>query len=309
MRVIIEGPNGAGKTTLAKKLADVLGLNYHREARNYDQSGSGLEYYVKTIESLGTNLVIDRFHLGEVVYPELFNDHRTPLTAGMQHMLERRLLSETQATILVMVCANMAQIELAFKQRGDLFNSGFSMFEMQLFKDSYKRSLLPRTRAYRSEPINYSVDMVVQFLAEVNDWWHEFDNESQGLRSWALNSELSHVVVVGDQRNENKIISNRAFFDGDEHGCSVFLHNAIAETKAPHLYYLTNSIKTDGRLISTEEIISQNPSKIIALGVDAYERLSRIMPKTVIKKVKHPQYLKRFQNIDGMSYLVEALTV
>jgi deoxyadenosine/deoxycytidine kinase len=86
--LILEGPNGCAKTTLAKQLAAFFELPYVKESKP-DQPG--FQYYLERAKELGP-CVLDRFHLGERVYPQLKNDGRVPLERWQQHEIERVLL-------------------------------------------------------------------------------------------------------------------------------------------------------------------------------------------------------------------------
>lgn len=68
MITIVEGCDGTGKTTFAKNLAKINNLKYlHAEkpTTNYWYTE-----YLKPVNS--TNMVLDRWHLGEIVWPEIY---------------------------------------------------------------------------------------------------------------------------------------------------------------------------------------------------------------------------------------------
>lgn len=77
MILVIEGPNGAGKTTLAGEIIAATGkptrLIHNSQSeeplRDYvNQGRQALEDHVK-----GTSTIIDRFNVGEQVYPQVFD--------------------------------------------------------------------------------------------------------------------------------------------------------------------------------------------------------------------------------------------
>ena len=76
MIVIIEGCDGTGKTTLAKKIAKKFKLKYLHESA---PPKPGYEYYAEKALTLPNNCVVDRFHLGECVYPRIKKGKRYPL--------------------------------------------------------------------------------------------------------------------------------------------------------------------------------------------------------------------------------------
>lgn len=69
MITIIEGADATGKTTMAKYLASKTNATYlhasHPTSSNY------IDEYIKPINSL--NMVLDRWHIGEVIWPTIYN--------------------------------------------------------------------------------------------------------------------------------------------------------------------------------------------------------------------------------------------
>ena len=69
MITIIEGVDGTGKTTFAKRLALQNNADYLHADKPTQKSWH--EEYVTPITS--TNMVLDRWHLGEMVWPIIYN--------------------------------------------------------------------------------------------------------------------------------------------------------------------------------------------------------------------------------------------
>lgn len=65
MNIILEGPDATGKSTLANKLIDKYNMQYSHFP------SADLETHLNALDS--TNTVFDRFHIGELVYPEIYN--------------------------------------------------------------------------------------------------------------------------------------------------------------------------------------------------------------------------------------------
>lgn len=69
MITIIEGVDGTGKTTFAKRLAAERGATYLHADKPITRS-----WFTEYIEPLShKNIVCDRWHLGEIVWPQIFN--------------------------------------------------------------------------------------------------------------------------------------------------------------------------------------------------------------------------------------------
>lgn len=68
MITIIEGVDGTGKTTFAKRLAEERGAMYLHADKPVTKS-----WFTEYIEPLSRkNIVCDRWHLGEIVWPTVF---------------------------------------------------------------------------------------------------------------------------------------------------------------------------------------------------------------------------------------------
>ena len=80
MIIILEGPNGVGKSSLAKNLSALLGIPYRKENK---PDRPGFQYYLERAKTLD-DVILDRFHLGERVYPQIKQDGRVPLERWQQ---------------------------------------------------------------------------------------------------------------------------------------------------------------------------------------------------------------------------------
>lgn len=70
MLIIIEGPDNTGKTTLARRLQDVFSLEYIHCSK--PKTDNPFQEYCDLIEGIQKPTVIDRAHLGEYVYSQLW---------------------------------------------------------------------------------------------------------------------------------------------------------------------------------------------------------------------------------------------
>jgi len=83
-RLIIEGSDGTGKTTVAKRIAEQIGAHYiHAGAPT---AGSIEDEYLAPLLDLGDGpVVIDRWQLGEWIWPDLFE--RESLYQDWEHLV------------------------------------------------------------------------------------------------------------------------------------------------------------------------------------------------------------------------------
>ena len=70
-KVIIEGPEGAGKSTLVNYIIENCGLTNIVHSNNLTKND--FEYHLGLLTS-DNYAVYDRFNLGEIVYPTIFNE-------------------------------------------------------------------------------------------------------------------------------------------------------------------------------------------------------------------------------------------
>jgi len=67
--IIVEGPDMIGKTWLANKLVFELNtLGYPVQYAHMSKPPQGFDYYWGYVNMMRRNVVMDRFHLGEIVY-------------------------------------------------------------------------------------------------------------------------------------------------------------------------------------------------------------------------------------------------
>lgn len=164
MIIVIEGCDGTSKTTLAHKLALELNLKYTKENKPlYD----GFNYYLD--RSLDTNLdsnILDRFHLGEYVYPQIkLQENRKPLTFEQIHLIENVLLSK--GTILILADTSKDFILNTFRTRGEeyVFENEVDQI-VQLFNEVYDKSILPKIKYDVTDPTSY--EQILKFIKNNN---------------------------------------------------------------------------------------------------------------------------------------------
>ena len=74
MRIILEGPDASGKTQTANTLLEKYGFN--KILKYSKDDANDFEYYNNLLESDFDKVIFDRFHISEMVYPEIY--HREP---------------------------------------------------------------------------------------------------------------------------------------------------------------------------------------------------------------------------------------
>lgn len=102
--IILEGIDAAGKTTLAKKLKNKYNMNI---INSTSKTRNDLGYHLDLLD-YQKNIVFDRFHFGEVIYPIIYN-RDGKLTEEEFHQINRRIIDNNDL-LIIFVCSNMSII-------------------------------------------------------------------------------------------------------------------------------------------------------------------------------------------------------
>lgn len=114
MNIILEGPDAVGKTTLAEKLKKKYNMqiiNSTAKTRN------DFAYHIDLLD-YQNNTVFDRFHIGEMVYPEVYS-RPGKLSLDEFHKINQRIIDNNDI-LIVFICTNMDIISERLIARGEL---------------------------------------------------------------------------------------------------------------------------------------------------------------------------------------------
>ena len=113
MNIILEGPDATGKTTLAEKLRDKFGMTIHHST---SKTRNDLHYHIDLLD-YSNNVVFDRFHIGEMVYPEIY--HRPgKLTIDEFNEINKRIIDNNDL-LIVFTTSNINIINDRLIERGE----------------------------------------------------------------------------------------------------------------------------------------------------------------------------------------------
>lgn len=149
MITIIEGSDGTGKTTFAQKLADRHNATYLHAS--HPTSLNWFEEYIHPIKT--DNMVLDRWHVGEVVWPiiygrpSLFNDE----TFDQCNWELARLGAQ-----LIVLTRSEDAIADELLSRGEEKEIEFVLFSRSLFIQAYNQVKYLNKKIIQSEAIKCS---------------------------------------------------------------------------------------------------------------------------------------------------------
>lgn len=138
MNVILEGLDAAGKTTLAEKLRDKYGMSI---IHSTTKTRNDLSYHIDHLD-YQNNVVFDRFHFGEYVYPIIYG--RPAKVAEDEFDIINRRIIDNNDMFIVFVTSDMSIINERLIARGeedylpemDAQNTHFTEFANK-FKNTY----------------------------------------------------------------------------------------------------------------------------------------------------------------------------
>lgn len=114
MNIIIEGTDGTGKSTLAKHLQENFNLKYQHSSSETDNN---FEYHFELLDS-NEDVVLDRFQLGEIIYPMFTPDRESKITLSQAVMLSR--MEDTLTIILY--ASDTSILKDRLHERGELYS-------------------------------------------------------------------------------------------------------------------------------------------------------------------------------------------
>lgn len=114
MNVIIEGPDATGKSTLANYINNTYGMRVHHSTSKTRND----YYYHADLLDYCENTVFDRFHIGEMVYPELY-DRAGKLSNDDFYHISKKII-DNHDMLIILYSSDMSVLNSRFIDRGEL---------------------------------------------------------------------------------------------------------------------------------------------------------------------------------------------
>lgn len=307
MLVIVEGPDCARKSTLVDALARELEREYPHDSvevrRAAAPSGHPLDEYVTPLLDYrphgGRHVLCDRWHLGEVVYPAVF-DRATRLDPAVLAYVE--LFLRSRGALLVVVTPPVDELLRCLRTRGDpLVDERQLVVAREGFVDAATRSSLP---------LIWLKDEVV-----AHELTYAVISEALTYASLAASPRLDDFVTYVGDVAPRTILLGDVRRTGSEPGD---LRPAFMPYPATSGHYLLRAFAADARFPGARVGLANAcdvddvralvarlaPREVVALGANAARAVAgaRLGGWAAERRAPHPQYWRRFRHHDLAEY-------
>jgi len=303
--IIIEGTDGSGKSTLAQSIADAI-----RDANPNDTvvtlhagppepNSHPLDLYERPLlnyrPGTGHHLILDRWHIGEWIYPEVFGRPTLADTAAWRHI---DLFLQSRGAILIHATPPVQTIVANIRKRGDDL---VKVRQLQGIHAAYSAMV----RASHLPKIRYTVLGNPFVPGEAIRFARWAEGQVQPLRPFVtyVGRHRPRGLLLGDVRHELRDQARQLSPDETrEYGPAFGPYLATSgHFLLSHLPYdlfrsgigLANACDVD----NAEELWEAlGRPATVALGKNA----ARCAPWA--RQVEHPQYIRRFHHKSGAAY-------
>lgn len=305
--IVLEGADGVGKSSLARELHTHPDLpNCRLIHKGPPETDHLLREYLADIawyradQPQLSNVVCDRWHLGELVYPLLQRGRETLATRETLAYLQLWLLS--RGALLVHVEADTTVVyRRRTERRESVVNSATINSELELFLRAFDLSH-QRKLSVRTDSGVSTSDLVKHVLLQaVSEMLHV--SPLAQFTSY-VGPRVPDVLLVGDERgparfdygNFTTAFAPLPATSGD------FLLRALPDgLLCTSRVGITNANDAND-VLALWDTLSQPP--VVALGRKAYDGCVRsgLTDATLVGSVPHPQYIRRFHHSRRTDY-------
>lgn len=304
MLIIIEGPDGSGKSTLARDLVKEIESRHPGHSVELLHAGPPtrhpLDEYLRPLTSYrpgeGHHIVLDRWHIGERVYPQV-RGRPTQLDDQSWWSIESYL--RRLGAVVIRCTPPPLENEITLKARREYEHLAELPTVQRLFTDVYVTCHLPMyTYAWRID----DREMAIEGAA-----YHEHEVTKLNPFVTYLGAPRPTALLLGDVRHNYEKMKPGTAYE------SVALDPAFVPFPATSGHYLLGALDDVG--LSRRGIGVANACDIddpvvlwhrldyppvVTLGRNAERRLRGTQVK--YESVPHPQYIRRFHHRERAEY-------
>lgn len=293
MLIVLEGVDGAGKSTLGDALERRISkLHPHDEVRRFHKgppTAHAINEYLRPLAHYrpgqGRHWILDRWHLGEWVYPRLLNRSST-MDWPVFHAIELFL---TKLGASGVYCRQFTDAyQSVYAQRGEDI-SRLSETE-KLFDE------VPTALPFMQYNWQSSVSATVDDIITSSTYWEKRALDSGSLVTYTGAQRYARYLLVGDRRVDYDATHptggslDPAFLPLPSTS-GHFLFRALANTPLRAQFGLVNANDVDELDQLPSDLLAPEHS-VVALGRNASKQLTKLDIRHAV--VPHPQYVRRF---------------
>lgn len=308
MLIILEGPDGSGKTFLAERLMSRIEAAQpgapspeYIHKKKPDQPTFLAEYLEPIADYLprsGRTLILDRWHIGELIYPEMTNRQTLASFAEFRYL---EMFLRSRGALIVHVDTPIQRILEIIDQRPERDPLEERVLEQHAeFTRALEVTNL-RTITYQREQDTGSdthLDLIIAYAAAV-----ELDTPRVKDNPTYVGPVRPNVVLVGDQRNIRAgSFEYPTAFVPQTATSGLFLMDALPKHWLKHgLVGFINAneghpIDIFSSPIDLDVAIKTPKPQWVVLGREAEKTLRNSSELPYFGVVPHPQYIRRFHH-------------
>jgi deoxyadenosine/deoxycytidine kinase len=291
--VIVEGPDCAGKSTLVERLAKRIGntTTFHKGPPTRHPVIEYAEDLLDYRPGTGLNIICDRWHWGERVYPEVL-DRSSQLDLAAWRWIEMFLRS--RGALVVRLDPDLQLLKTRLAERGDDTVAEEMLHGIVCgYRKTAYASMLPIATCYPDESfIDTQLDQIIDRARE-----HENSTHHLNLLHTYVGPPRPDFLLVGDVRVTAYRQTKWPAFGPLPATSGRFLLNALSGPRVPRFGIINaNDVDDIGK---AHALLNYTPA-VIALGINAHETLAGHGIRH--GAVPHPQYVRRFHHMYAEQY-------
>lgn len=303
MLTIIEGIDKTGKSTLAAEINKLLGggaqiIHASKPVKHpLDEYEVDLATYEPAVME---HLILDRWHLGETVWPAIYN--RDSLYDDAMHThVELFLISRGALLIL----AEGRESAITERITADDYFLPAQVPEILLrFKTAAKRSLLHRVSYdFEREDVD---SFAFQVLRAAYGLEYEVSRVHAITSNW-IGYPRPLILFVGEQTKS--VEANGIPFVPYSTTSGHHLLEAVASSKTfRHPVAFTNALTPSGEPEKLRALwAAMNRPRVVAMGNVAHDALKKLDMRHGV--VPHPQYMRRFHHARDFAGMIDRASI
>lgn len=300
MLIILEGPDGAGKTSLAEEIKKVIAKRWPTHKIEIWKKGPPISHPLNEYEwplldykpNAKHHIILDRWHVGEWVYPSYLNRDSFADIALWRHI---EMFLQAKGAVMCHVSGHPDHLQRVIAQRGDaLIPPHFIRGITQTYGRWMSTSRLPQVAATRPDKASITAHTLVG-----KGHIQEQRYETMSRYTTVIGSYRPNILFLGDVRNRVNERDPRT---------PVFM--PYLDTSGHFLLKQTTSLFRDAAIANACDVDNLadlwrdlDHPQVVALGRNAWNCARNTIGELPVIGIPHPQYIRRFHNRAGDEWI------